>query len=118
MAKPLSVLCVDASLLVSAGLIEHAPLFETKGLDGFALGRVRRNLPSGAVVHGPFCLSSRTGFLGSAVRRPFGAGCGVALVSLPRARRLAGFALGLGVDAFADAVELDRALGGVVLRPG
>ena len=111
LAKAFGVLRVDPSLLVAAGLIEHTPLLEAKGLNGLALDRICRDFTSGTVVHGPFRLSSRTGFLRSTVRGPFGSGGGVGLVGLPRTRCLASFLLSLGVDPFANAVELDRAFG-------
>ena len=84
---------------------------QSEGLDGLALRGVCRNFASGTVVYRPFRLASRAGFLGCAVGRPFGTGCGVGLMSLRRSLRLLGFAPSLGVDPFANAVELDRALG-------
>ena len=111
LAEALGVLRVDASLLVAAGLIEHSPLLEAKGLDGLALDRVCRDFTSGSVVYCPFRLASPSGFLGSAVWYPFSAGCGVGFVRLPPARRLTAFPLSLGVDPFANAVKLDRAFG-------
>ncbi len=105
------VLRVDPSLLVAAGLIEHAPLVKAEGLNGLALDRICRNFARGIVLYGPFRLSSRAGLPGSAVGRPFGAGCGVGLMGLPRSRRFAGFAPSFGVDPFTDVVKLDFALG-------
>ena len=98
-------------LLVPTSLIKHAPLLEATGGDGLALGWVCWDFASGTVVDGSFRLASRAGLLRSAVRRPFGAGRGVTLVGLPRARGLAGFSLSLGVDPLADAVQLDGPLG-------
>lgn len=111
LTEALGVLGVYASLLVPISLIEHAPLLEAKGGDDLGLGRICWDFASGTVVDGAFRLASRAGFLWGAVGRSFGAGCGVALVSLPSARCLASFPLGLGVDPFADAVEFDRPLG-------
>ena len=120
LAEAFGVLRVDASLLVAAGLIEHTPLLEAKGLDGLALDRISRDFTSGTVVYCTFRLASRSGFLGSTVWYPFSAGCGVGFVSLPPApaRRLTAFPLSLGVNPFANAVELDGAFGWRRVRPG
>ena len=111
MAEAFGILRVDPSLLVAAGLIQHAVLFKAKGFDGLALRGVCRDFASGTVIDGPLRLLSRAGFLRSATRRSFASRRGVGLVGMPSMLRLAGFPLGLGVDPFADAVELNRALG-------